>query len=220
VIIVNKPNWKLVPAHPTPLMCAAGFCVNEAEHDPAGVYLAMIAAAPAQPDDCTADLSRLVSRLALALRKADPDSILPQAAQDFLTRKGLIGSPLRIMRALETCQQFCVDGTDEQGNQAGDAKDAPFFIFDIDNQKNVAGPYATHEYAFSVLTDLRLIGQHGFGVYAINCSALDSKALFAVAGMYEREDGFYHEALSIDEVITAAWSYVQVPQIKRGNIFK
>jgi hypothetical protein len=39
-------GWKLVPVEPTPAMSAAGFCVNEAEHDPAGVYRAMLAAAP------------------------------------------------------------------------------------------------------------------------------------------------------------------------------
>jgi hypothetical protein len=39
-------EWKLVPVEPTPGMCAAGFIVSEAEHDPAGVYRAMIAAAP------------------------------------------------------------------------------------------------------------------------------------------------------------------------------
>ncbi len=36
----------MLPLHPTPEMSAAGFCVEEAEHDPAGVYLAMVAAAP------------------------------------------------------------------------------------------------------------------------------------------------------------------------------
>jgi len=34
----------LVPIEPTPEMCAAGFAVAESEHDPAGVYRAMIAA--------------------------------------------------------------------------------------------------------------------------------------------------------------------------------
>lgn len=39
-------GWKLVPNNPTPTMCRAGFLVSEAEHDPAGVYRAMVAAAP------------------------------------------------------------------------------------------------------------------------------------------------------------------------------
>lgn len=39
-------GWKLVPVEPTPAMSAVGFCVAEAEHDPAGVYRAMLAAAP------------------------------------------------------------------------------------------------------------------------------------------------------------------------------
>lgn len=34
----------LVPREPTPSMCAAGFIVSEAEHDPGGVYRAMIGA--------------------------------------------------------------------------------------------------------------------------------------------------------------------------------
>ena len=37
---------KIVPVDPTPEMSAAGFCVNEAEHDPSGVYRAMLAAVP------------------------------------------------------------------------------------------------------------------------------------------------------------------------------
>lgn len=34
-----------LPLEPTPAMCAAGFAVSEGEHDPAGVYRAMVAAA-------------------------------------------------------------------------------------------------------------------------------------------------------------------------------
>lgn len=34
-----------VPVEPTPAMCAAGFAVDEGEHDPAGVYRAMLRAA-------------------------------------------------------------------------------------------------------------------------------------------------------------------------------
>lgn len=39
-------KWKLVPEEPTPEMSVAGFLVSETEHDPAGVYRAMIAIAP------------------------------------------------------------------------------------------------------------------------------------------------------------------------------
>jgi len=42
-------GWKLVPVEPTPKMSAAGLCVSEAEHDPAGVYRARLAPAPAAP---------------------------------------------------------------------------------------------------------------------------------------------------------------------------
>ena len=38
-------GYVLAPVEPTPAMSAAGFIVSEAEHDPAGVYRAMIAAA-------------------------------------------------------------------------------------------------------------------------------------------------------------------------------
>ena len=44
-----KTKWVLVPQDPTPGMSAAGFVVSEAEHDPAGVYIAMLAAAPEPP---------------------------------------------------------------------------------------------------------------------------------------------------------------------------
>ena len=37
-------GFVLVPVEPTPKMSAAGFCVSEADHDPAGVYRAMLAA--------------------------------------------------------------------------------------------------------------------------------------------------------------------------------
>lgn len=42
-------GYVLVPREPTPEMSAAGFCVSEAEHDPSGVYRAMIAAAQPAP---------------------------------------------------------------------------------------------------------------------------------------------------------------------------
>ena len=44
-LLTAPPGWKLVPVEPTPRMSAAGFCADEG-HDPAGVYRAMIAAAP------------------------------------------------------------------------------------------------------------------------------------------------------------------------------
>ena len=46
-------------------------------------------------NDLTGDLSTLVVRLSRALAKADPTSALPATATDFLTRNGLLGSPLR-----------------------------------------------------------------------------------------------------------------------------
>ena len=52
----RKEGWVLVPKEPTPEMCAKGFCVSEAEHDPAGVYRAMIAAAP-EPQEETDNAS-------------------------------------------------------------------------------------------------------------------------------------------------------------------
>ena len=41
-----KTKYKLAPVEPTPAMCVTGFLVSEAEHDPAGVYKAMLDAAP------------------------------------------------------------------------------------------------------------------------------------------------------------------------------
>lgn len=40
-------QWRLVVVDPKPEMSAKGLCISEAEHDPAGVYRAMIAASPA-----------------------------------------------------------------------------------------------------------------------------------------------------------------------------
>lgn len=47
-----KPRTDMVsvPRKPTPEMCVAGFLVSEAEHDPAGVYRAMLAAAEADKE--------------------------------------------------------------------------------------------------------------------------------------------------------------------------
>lgn len=51
-------GWQMVPVKPTEAMCAAGFCVSEAEHDPAGVYKAMLYAAPQPSDDVAKDAAR------------------------------------------------------------------------------------------------------------------------------------------------------------------
>jgi len=44
-------KWKLVPVEATSEMAAKGFVVPEAEHDPSGVYRAMLASAP-EPEPC------------------------------------------------------------------------------------------------------------------------------------------------------------------------
>ncbi|ERJ38656.1 hypothetical protein L810_6873 [Burkholderia sp. AU4i] len=38
-----------------------------------------------------------------------------------------------------------VDGTDEHGNFAGDGVNAPFVVFDVDRQENIAGPFGTRQ---------------------------------------------------------------------------
>lgn len=38
-----------------------------------------------------------------------------------------------------------VDGTDQHGNFAGDGENAPFVVFDVDRQANIAGPFGTRE---------------------------------------------------------------------------
>jgi len=48
------------------------------------------------------DLAVLVQRLVRCLRKAAPDSELPDQATDYLRRKSLQGSPLRDERACST----------------------------------------------------------------------------------------------------------------------
>lgn len=40
-----------------------------------------------------------------------------------------------------------VDGLDEEGSFAGDGQRAPFVVFDVDRQKNIAGPFIAREQA-------------------------------------------------------------------------
>jgi hypothetical protein len=47
--------------------------------------------------------------------------------------------------------RLVVDGTDEYGNYAGDAQNAPFVVFDIERQENIAGPFPTRERAEQAL---------------------------------------------------------------------
>lgn len=37
--------------------------------------------------------------------------------------------------------RYVIDGTDQYGNYAGDATRPPFVVFDIEGQRNVAGPF-------------------------------------------------------------------------------
>lgn len=53
-------------------------------------------------------------------------------------------------------RQLCVDGTDEYGNFAGDAQNAPFVVFDIDRQENIDGPYKTRAQAEVALGNILL----------------------------------------------------------------
>lgn len=48
-ITIDMGLAAIVPVNPTPTMCAAGFVVNEAEHDPSGVYRAMLTVSPSYP---------------------------------------------------------------------------------------------------------------------------------------------------------------------------
>jgi hypothetical protein len=49
---------------------------------------------------------------------------------------------------------LAVDGTDEFGNYAGDGKNAPFVVFDINRQENIAGPFSTRRKADAARTDI------------------------------------------------------------------
>ncbi|MBN3776890.1 hypothetical protein G3O06_04805 [Burkholderia sp. Ac-20345] len=42
-------------------------------------------------------------------------------------------------------RSLVVDGTDPCGNFAGDGKNAPFVVFDVDRQENIAGPFDTRD---------------------------------------------------------------------------
>ena len=38
-------------------------------------------------------------------------------------------------------RELHIDGTDQYGCYAGDAKQGPFVVFDADRQENIAGPF-------------------------------------------------------------------------------
>lgn len=80
-----------------------------------------------------------------------------------------------------------VDGTDEAGNFAGDGKDAPFVIFEVSTQSNIAGPYATRKQAETFLELVRL-GQAVF---------LDKEALINEAPLTEAGCAAYPLAMMV-----------------------
>ncbi len=51
-----------------------------------------------------------------------------------------------------------IDGTDSGGSFQGDAVNAPWVIFDIENQKNISDYIYTAEEARNILTDILKIG--------------------------------------------------------------
>lgn len=53
--------------------------------------------------------------------------------------------------------RYVIDGTDEYGNYAGDAKRGPFVVFDIEAQENVAGPFP---FRWMAAMALRLLFPH------------------------------------------------------------
>ncbi|WP_420213370.1 hypothetical protein ACN8ZM_39815 (plasmid) [Burkholderia aenigmatica] len=63
-----------------------------------------------------------------------------------------------------------VDGTDETGNFEGDGNNAPFVVFDIDRQENVAGPFGTREAGEEART----------GILGGAVAAFDSATLLAI----------------------------------------
>jgi len=66
-----------------------------------------------------------------------------------------------------------VDGTDEFGNFAGDAQSAPFVIFDVERQENIAGPFDSRE----------LAEQRRMAILAGEPPVLDSEALLKHAAL-------------------------------------
>lgn len=42
-------------------------------------------------------------------------------------------------------RSLVVDGTDQHGNFAGDGENAPFVVFDVERQENIAGPFGTRQ---------------------------------------------------------------------------
>lgn len=82
-------DWVMVPREPTPEMCAAGFCVSEAEHDPAGVYRAMLSAVPQQqaepvatiqPEQIVRIIDQKVEPVAYVIRSLRDGSIRDEIA--------------------------------------------------------------------------------------------------------------------------------------------
>jgi hypothetical protein len=52
-------------------------------------------------------------------------------------------------------RRLVVDGTDQYGTFAGDAQSAPFVVFDVDLQENIAGPFASRAAATMAMARIK-----------------------------------------------------------------
>ncbi|KVV40959.1 hypothetical protein WT27_13635 [Burkholderia territorii] len=71
-----------------------------------------------------------------------------------------------------SARNLVVDGTDECGNFAGDGERAPFVVFDVDRQANIAGPFDTREHGETARVAI-LSGASPI----MDCSALQARLL-------------------------------------------
>lgn len=69
-----------------------------------------------------------------------------------------------------------VDGTEEYGNFAGDGAYAPFVVFDVDAQTNIAGPYCTRREAEWGLSRIRNGEEPALDVDLLRAFVLDRES--------------------------------------------
>ena len=76
-----------------------------------------------------------------------------------------------------------VDGLGEDGNFAGDGERAPFVVFDVERQKNIAGPFASRE----------LADKHRLDILGGATANLDAKALMEALSAVGNDSGLDSE---------------------------
>lgn len=87
--------------------------------------------------------------------------------------------PASIDRNMSKNMNLVVDGVDAAGLFAGDGERAPFVVFDVEKQENIAGPFATRDAAQNHRDSIILGNFPMLDVDALNAAldALDTQSL-------------------------------------------